>query len=298
MQLITQVCSINNIVDYIKTSKQYKKLNPFQKEELLVQLFHSTNWQFVRKEDRIVVLQELENIAALKINREPYQFDVLPSDYKWDEELWEMLTDKKARKYLIRKNFIEEGIKQCVSDDNVTQKRIEFLNIELLEGLNHEQYHVTTCFCFLKYKPIIYYKEHFEYIIWLVCMDLSKKRVKKDTFDNDYFIYRMIPDEYYAFKYSQTKIKRIFDILNQYYGTDENYFSYMELIKESENSIISFYQKYFSIYGSITYDEIYLKMLEDYINKYSLEVYRSVDEVKRKLSLKPSIIEKMLKNFD
>lgn len=44
MELLSKFCSASNIVDYILNDMRYKSLNPSQKENLIMQMFHSKNW--------------------------------------------------------------------------------------------------------------------------------------------------------------------------------------------------------------------------------------------------------------
>ena len=57
MKRISKICNLENIVDYILTDKKYKGLNVYEKEKLIIQIFHSINWVKLKKENRIVVLQ-------------------------------------------------------------------------------------------------------------------------------------------------------------------------------------------------------------------------------------------------
>ncbi len=72
MEKITKYCNLTSIKDYIMCSKSYHRLNPYQKETLIIQLFHSINFYQLRKEDRVFILQEYENIIAQKVKRKPY----------------------------------------------------------------------------------------------------------------------------------------------------------------------------------------------------------------------------------
>lgn len=299
MKLISHICSPTHYVDYLKTSTDYKWLNPEEKEKFLVQLFHSKNWEHIKKEDRKFVLQELEDTVALKMKRNPYEIVVKPSDYKWNDFLFDMYTDKINQRYLIRRNLMEDGIKQTVVNGKVKEKGIEYLNLYLLNILYHDQYHIMTQYYShksLESKGVEdCYREHLEYLMWLSCHDEFANEVnKKELVEHRYYHYRMVPDEYYAFQYSQKKIQKIFEELEQYYDIDKNYVSYLVGIKRGENKAIFSYQKSIGNYDNISYDDLYKQMLEGYIEEFSLKKNMPVEEIKRDLSLRPSIIEKSL----
>lgn len=194
MKRISKICNLENIVDYILTDKKYKGLNVYEKEKLIIQIFHSINWVKLKKENRIVVLQELEKIEAIKNNRDFYQFEVLDNDYKWETRLMDISSSYKEQKIFVRKNFIEDGIKQAITNHCIEKKECDFLNAYLLKCLFQIQYHIMAE-VYLKKLYSIVYKEHLEYLIWILESDLDDKRVKKNQ---SYYKYRMIPDKYYA----------------------------------------------------------------------------------------------------
>lgn len=289
VELLSKVCSVSNIVDYILNDKRYKRLNPYQKENLIIQVFHSKNWNLLKKENRIFLLQEYENIMAMKGNRIPYFFIELRSDYKWDTLLMDMGFSFLTKRLLVRKNFIEDGIKQCACDSEVKKIVSKCLNFELLDGLIHEQYHIITRERKQHHYPIIY-REHKEDLVWSIISDMSDRDPKK--VGKRYYRYRMVPDEYYAFKYAQNKINRIFSILNRYYGEDENFSKYLKYMSNLESYTVDNYKEVFPYCEDITYDEIYRRVFEEHIQVFSLKEGVSADIVKRDLSLSPSIFDR------
>lgn len=194
-----------------------------------------------------------------------------------------------TKQFFIRKNFIEDGIKQYVTNSKVEKMLIEHLNIELLDSLTHEQYHIITRERKNHHYPIIY-KEHKEDLIWHKVSDLSDRKLEKG--DIRYYRYRMVPDEYYAFKYANSRVMRIFSILNRYYGEDENYSKYLEYVFKTESRVINTYKEDFPSCEDITYDEIYQRILEGHIQDFSLKENVSIEEIKRDLSLLPSIFDR------
>ena len=135
MQKITNLCAIDNVADYIKSSKKYKSLNPYQKENLLVQLFHMSNFSQLKKEDRIVLLQELENVNAKKMKRVSEQFVVLNSN---KDSLMDMGNDFIHKKLYVDKKFLLEGKKKTITPKEIQEVQIPYLHIELLDCLFHE----------------------------------------------------------------------------------------------------------------------------------------------------------------
>lgn len=213
----------------------------------------------------------------------------LKSDYKWDTLLMDIGIHPLTKQFFIRKNFIEDGIKQYVTNSKVEKMLIEHLNIELLDSLTHEQYHIITRERKNHHYPIIY-KEHKEDLIWHKVSDLSDRKLEKG--DIRYYRYRMVPDEYYAFKYANSRVMRIFSILNRYYGEDENYSKYLEYVFKTESRVINTYKEDFPSCEDITYDEIYQRILEGHIQDFSLKENVSIEEIKRDLSLLPSIFDR------
>ncbi len=288
MKRISKICNPENIVDYILTDKKYKGLNVYEKEKLIIKIFHSINWVKLKKENRIVVLQELEKIEAIKNNRAFYQFEVLDNDYKWETRLMDIGSSYKEQKLFVRKNFIEEGIKQAIKNNCVEKTKCDFFNAYLLNGLFHAQYHIMTDVYIKKLQSIVY-KEHMEHLIWVLGGDLKDKKFKKDQ---PYYKYRMVPDRYYASLYARIKMREVFSSFYQDYGLDESYSKYLHYGAELEKFVIDSYRADYNNSNVYSEEELYSIFLEEYIRKISIRESISQEDIKREIALKPSIFDK------
>lgn len=288
MKKIEEVCRVENIVDYILTSKKYKRFNPYQKEQLVLQLFHSVNWDKVRKEDRVILLQEIENIEAKKLHREPFEFVILRNDYKWNEFLMDFYINKQNKKIYSRKNYIEEGIYQKVEDGKIREGKRLTVNFDLLDCMFHEQYHIMTHHYIKKLfmsSPTMY-REHAEFLIWYSSSATKLDYNNLEMMKNRLYVYRMFPDEYYAYFYAEQKIKDTFAVLNQYYGIDANFELYLMNTQKEREHVVSSYIKDHDDVDAITYDELYQKCLNGYIHDYAEEENKTPQEVEKQLCLK------------
>ncbi len=295
MQKITDLCAIDSIVDYIKTSKKYNRLNPYQKENLLVQLFHIRNFSQLKKEDRIVLLQELEYVSAKKMKRTPEQFVVLGSS---KDSLMDMGNDFVHKKLYIDKKFLLEGIKKIITPkEEIQEVKIPYLHIELLDNLFHEQYHsfLNTYIVQNDYKIVenkIYYREYVEFAIWLFLKKSEDLSTYYEPSSTSYHIYRTIPEEYYAFKYAKEKVQRVFEILNRMYGKDVYYDTYLENVLDNENEAVFDYQVVNNINEDITLDDLYQKMLAETIEEFSKVTNESLETIEYTLKISPSFLDK------
>lgn len=139
MNILEDILSNQKQIKEFFNTPTYKRQNPYQKEKILIEFFHSKNWDRILPENRIYLLQEFENMHAKKLRRQSYQIIVLNENYKFNELLMDFGTRSKDRKLLIRRNLLEEGIKQNrESDGTIVKAKIDFLNIFLLDNILHE----------------------------------------------------------------------------------------------------------------------------------------------------------------
>ena len=294
MQKITDLCAIDSIVDYIKSSKKYNRLNPYQKENLLVQLFHIRNFSQLKKEDRIVLLQELEYVNAKKMKRTKEQFVVLNNN----DSLMDMGNNFVHKKLYIDKKFLLEGIKKTITSKEAIQEvKIPYLHIELLDDLFHEQYHSF----FNTYvdqnnsemvENRIYYREYVEFIIWRFLKNVKDLFELYEPSSTSYHIYRTIPEEYYAFKYAKEKVQRIFETLNRMYGKDTYYDTYLQNVLNNEMEAVFDYQVANNINEEITLDDLYQKLLAETIEEFSKATNESLETIEYTLKISPSFLNK------
>ena len=295
MKKITNLCSIDSVVDYIQSSKKYKNLNPYQKENLLVQLFHICNFSQLKKEDHIVLLQELENVNAKKMKRMKEQFVVFNNS---DDSLMDMGNDFVHKKLYIDKNFLLEGIKKIITPkEEIQEVKLPYLHIELLDNLFHEQYHsfLHTYIDQNDYKMVenkIYYREYVEFAIWLFLKKSEDLSTYYEPSSTSYHIYRTIPEEYYAFKYAKEKVQRIFETLNKMYGKDAYYDTYLQNVFNNENEAVFDYQVANNVNEEITLEDLYQKMLAETIEEFSKVTNESLETIDYTLKISPSFLDK------
>ncbi len=292
MKKTADICHLTNIRDYILTDKTYQTLQLESQETFILSLFHSTNWSKIQKEDRVILLRELERIEAKKLKREPFHIKLLDSNYKWDDFYMDFCVDKKNKKIYSRKNFVEDGIMQVLDDKKIKRVKIARMNYELLDCLFHEQYHIMTDYYLKKYRTSMEdaYKEHSEYIIW------GSRKGAMDVYNNQemmrkrHYIYRMIPEEYYAFQYAEEKVQRVFCSLKEDYGEDQAYDEYLIYLKKSKESVVANYYENCNDTSLLTYDELYQKLLDSYIKDFEKEC-PNVSGTKEDLCIRKSIIK-------
>lgn len=135
-------------IEKMINSRRYKSLNFYQKEKIIIQLFHSSNFYSINSYNRIILLQEFENIRAKIEKRESFKIIVLSHEYKFNELLMDMRTVISQKKIFIRKSLLENAIRQFIIDNKsgIQKVKVEDLNLFLLDCLLHEQYHTRFRF--------------------------------------------------------------------------------------------------------------------------------------------------------
>lgn len=298
MRKIEEICDLESIGNYILRNRNYKNQSLEEQEHFILSAFHSKNWEKIKKTDRIILLREVENIEAQKLQREPFEIKLLPADYKWNEFYMDFYVDKKNRKIYSRRNFVEDGIMQVQENEQMKKTRIRHINYELLDCLYHEQYHIMTSHYFRIYQTGMEnaYKEHSEYIVWGSRDGAMSIYNNQEMMKKRHYIYRMIPDEYYAFQYAEEKVKHKAQQLIDIYGEDKGYNYYLSVLEESKKGVVNNYYENTGDKEKLTYDQIYQKLLDSYIGDYEKECGCEVfGETKADLCLRKSIIEKKIK---
>lgn len=237
----------------IFNKKQYKRLNPYQKEIFVTNFFHSAMWKKIQVEERIVLLRELEHVLSTIYKRSRYNVVVLPSHYKVEEDYFDLQTIFEDKSIRIRKNFLEQGILQ---DGN----SLSFLNVYLLDGMYHENYHITS-HTHMHSKVVPYLEREFvEYFLWYNTLKEGESITKKENqyIKEDILAYRMIPDEYYAYDFAYEKVLSTFERSLVLYGEDKNFTEYV-LAQEEER--LSFACQYNQEHNTnYMFDELYEKV--------------------------------------
>ena len=237
----------------IFNKKEYKRLNPYQKEIFVTNFFHSAMWNRIKVEEHIVLLRELEHVLSTIYKRSRYNVAVLPSHYKVEEDYFDLQTIFEDKSIRIRKNFLEEGILQ---DGNA----LSYLNVYLLDGMYHENYHITsyTHIC-SKVVPSLE-REFVEYCLWYNTLKAGENITTKENeyAKEDLLAYRMIPDEYYAYDFAHEKVLSTFERTLALYGGDKCFTEYV-LAQEEER--LNFAWKYNQEHNTnYTFDELYEKV--------------------------------------
>lgn len=275
-------------------NKKYIRLNPYQKERFLLELFHSRNWCKIHSEDRIYLLQEFENVKSNIDKRKAYKIVEFSSDWHWDRYLFDMFTKHRTQIMGIRKNLLGQGIKQKNVDGKVIPYFISYLNLFLLDSIVHEGWHVNT-----KYKIAACQRdlprEHLEQILWQQSRYyIDNRTINTCIQNNKKYLYIAKPDEFYAFRYSFNYILDAFRRLEKKYGKDEN----MEMYLEEDirfKSVIE--EEYFNdTKKSLSYNEIYSHYLDLYIKSLfdsdkKNDYYELLNDLGSSFSLTKSILE-------
>lgn len=253
---MSNIIKIENIdiINYIK-KKKYISLNCYQKYNIIIQCFYFKIWDKINSEYRILILQEFENIQAKIQKREPYKIIILEND----SLLMDFAVCIKTKKLFVRKSYLLNAKKQNLTNDKINLYVDSKINMELLDGILHEQNHILLHKLKDQHR---YYKEVKEYIMWLYW--LKEKNITNYNLDiKNYLEYRMRPDEFYAFAYAEKNIRLIYEKLQFYYGEEENIHLYFNKLNESKLKVEN---EYYNKYGiKLKYAKIYEEYLKTYI---------------------------------
>ena len=138
----------------------------------------------------------------------------------------------------------------------------------------------------------IYYREYVEFVLWFYIQKAEDLSIYYEPSSSSYHIYRMIPEEYYAFKYAKEKVQRIFECLNRMYGKDTYYDTYLQNVLNNENEAVFDYQVANNVNEEITLDDLYQKMLAETIEEFSKATNASLETIEYTLKISPSFLEK------
>lgn len=257
-------------------------INIFQKEKIITELFHIKNWEQIDPTNRIILLQEIENIQARKQKRSPCQLVLLNPNYNFDTEFFDMMSDYNTKKIYMRRNFIEEGLKQNITDTGVEKVDInDRLNVELLDGVIHEGHHIWTKEKIIRIKTIENLTlEDKELILWIQITDIERNPKLDNNFQtmkNERYLYRLTPDEYYTFKYAKDYIDMVFGMLEGKFGRDKGFQAYLKAYNKEVSDIEQLYNQNNGIY--LSYEDIYKRNFLDHIEKFINEDRKKAEEI-------------------
>lgn len=273
-----QILKNQEKIFYIFSDNRWKYgMNLFQKEEIISELFHIQMWKQINPKNRKILLQEIENIQAKKQKRDPYQITLLSENCNWDYDLFDMMVKYNTKKIYMRRDYIEKGLKQEITAEGVNKSDInDRLNVELLDGIIHEGYHIWTM---QKLRNIDKDRklniediniEDREIVLWVQMQIIIGKKKKSEnnvkTMQNERYLYRTEPKEYYAFKYAKDYIDRLFGRLEKKYGKDTGYQNYLKSYYQEIYDIEELYKKDRS--ESLCYQDIYKRIFLEYIEKF------------------------------
>lgn len=266
----------------IFNSRRYQRLNPYQKENILIRFFHFTNFYNIKTDERAILLQEFENVHAKTQRRSAYKIVVVSQCGSFNE-LIDMETCHSEKKIRVCKNVLYKGSFKEGSQE------IPYLNLFILNSLLHEGYHNYTRECiYSKYNhPDDLVKEHKEQLIFMGCDSFKYQDILK----SDFCLYRMIPDEYYAFLYSYTKINEYMRRLSKIYGVDPNFDKYLRDYKLE----IKFIENLFKVTNNrkLTAEEIYQFYLEKMLLEFAENTECNIDDYKESLKNSKSLIKSL-----
>lgn len=271
-------------MSYIFNDDRWKYgTNIFQKEKIISTLFHSKMWRKLNPKNRIFILQEIENIQAEKQKRDPYKIVLLNENYNLDRDLFDMMVNYNTKKIYMRCDYIEKGLKQNITYEGIRKIDInDRLNVELLDGIIHEGYHIWTMQKAIKTKDMENLKlEDREVILGLLIRrNIGEKRNAENNVQimkNERYLYRVEPAEYYAFKYAKDYIDKLFGVLERKYEKDKGYKNYLKYYYQEICDIEKKYKE--DKNESLCYQEIYKKVFFEYIEKFIDKDRRKAEKV-------------------
>ena len=254
-----------NLEKYLRSQK-YREQDYLAKENSLFTLFHINFWQFIDSSERHLLLEELENVLAIKQNRSPYKLVIKDNDFQHNDLIFDFCCNYNQKEFWVRKEMIEKGYGQIIQNGKIKiiNKYQNALNMSLLHNILHEGYHATTN-NFLDKND--FYLEHIEYLIFL--NTISEKDYLKwnqEQIFNKIYKYKMIPDEFYAEKYSIINLVNHFQKLEKMYGYDYTFHSYCNYLDLNQMKDLNSFNNDYNL--DFNYQEMYDYFLNSYIEKY------------------------------
>ena len=266
----------------VLNSNEYKNLDAVGKEKKLLSFFHSSLFSNLSPDEKLILLQELENVEASKQKRE--SFEVVahkPKDILMDAGL-----SINSKKIYFSEEILFEGMHEIYSTLTKTRfsEKIEGLNLFLLDCLFHEEFHILFNNCLLKCEQDVetLYRELKEYSVYMETHDISEKQQQEDI-KMSFYRYITNPNEHYAFKYAYNNVINTFSSLNCTFGVDPNISSYLQDIEKlKKNTCLSFT---YETGMNLNYNEIYEYLLDVWIQIFSNGMGYTKEEVVTDLSL-------------
>ncbi len=273
---------------------QYKRMTPYQKEIFVIGLFHSKNFNLIRKEERKLLLKELVSILLMKYKCNFYRIVILSNAYKLDEELFDMATDVFQRKIYVRKSFLEDGMIQNGKD---SVYYLDFLNVYLLDCIYHEIYHIISRNQMMRKSASLLDREFVEQLLW--CLTLKQEenismmeqigKIENQFLEENILAYRMIPEEYYAHIFAYKQVVHAFLRNVSFYGEEKNLKKY-QLDVEWEKRFLT--EEYNHTYKTnYTFEEIYDQVFLMNAIRFSAKDEEEIKEVYQKLKKKKHFIK-------
>ena len=262
----------------IINSKTYKRLNIYQKEKTLLSYFHFTKFYQIPNNERIILLQEFERVESLKQKRET--FDVIMKDPK--EDLFDAGMIYNKKKIYFNKYYLQDGLKEIYDKTNkiITWRTNPCLNLDLLDSILHEQFHIIT---YKNYDRRLIH-EYREIREWLIYLSIHFENVinNQNNLKNNYYHYRMEPSEFYAYKYAEENVISIFKTLEYKYGRDENLEFYIDFINKSHDEVVKSYYDETNII--IDYNELFNHIINETILSYCQNNNLSSTDLKNEIN--------------
>lgn len=280
------------MINKIIRSRDYMNFDAIGKECELFYLFHSSGFSSLKPEQRLTLLQELENIEAKKQNRKPYK---VVSDNK-DERLMNagIIFGKNGKpgKILFNEKYIFEGKEKTYNPitREKTYEEVEGLNIRLLDSMLHEQFHALFhhLICGLNQGEGELYRELKEYKTYFDCHEVTERQQQADI-RKEFYLYITNPDEYYAFEYAYENTLNIFRYINGRYGFDDSIGSYKDYQICTRRMAE---QSFLHDTGVVSnYEEIYKILLNNWALKYAQQNGYTVNSVMHDISNSKKLLD-------
>ena len=268
-------------------SNVYQNSDVIEKERKLFLFFHSSFFSSLLPEERLTLLQDLENIEAQKQKRPTYEVIVGEAN----KRLMNAGVVHKTGKIILNERYLFEGKEEMYnpSTKEIVYTDVKGFNLRLLDTILHEQFHVLFHHIISELEPDKgeIYRELKEYKTYFECHKVTEKQQRSDI-KRGYYLYITNPDEYYAFKYAYENVLRIFDYFYEQYGVDSSMSDYKDYQKQTR--AITEQSFFYDTGVQLSYEEIYKTLLTDWILKFaqrncfnSYDVIHDVDKSKKLL---------------